>query len=117
MISSKFDRKFEITDEEALPDSESFGTEDSNVSIPNFDKRMQIQIIASNPVHYVIVHARDLKSQRLMEDASPEESRLKLINAIFLQESPSNCESMNLIYVLGSHSIVGSSVTSIGDDD
>jgi hypothetical protein len=33
-----FDRKFEITDEEALPDSESFGTKDSNVSIPNFDK-------------------------------------------------------------------------------
>ena len=31
-----FDRKFKSTDEEALPDSESFGTEDSNVSIPNF---------------------------------------------------------------------------------
>ena len=33
-----FDRKFESIDEESLPDSESFGTEDSNVSIPNFDK-------------------------------------------------------------------------------
>ena len=33
-----FDRKFEITDEEALPDSESFGAEYPNVSIRNFDK-------------------------------------------------------------------------------
>ncbi len=30
------DRKFE-TEEKALPDSESFGTKDSNVSIPNFN--------------------------------------------------------------------------------
>ena len=32
------DRKFETREEEALPDSESCGTEHSNVSIPNFDK-------------------------------------------------------------------------------
>ena len=33
-----FDRKFEMTDEKALSDSKSFGTKDSNVSIPNFEK-------------------------------------------------------------------------------
>ena len=33
-----FDRKFEITDEEPLPDLESFDMKDPNVSIPNFDK-------------------------------------------------------------------------------
>ena len=37
-VVQSFDQKFEITDEEALPDSESFDTNDSNVSIPNFDK-------------------------------------------------------------------------------
>ena len=32
------DRKFETREEEALPDSASYGMEHSNVSIPNFDK-------------------------------------------------------------------------------
>lgn len=63
---------------------------------------MQIQIISNNPVSYLIVHARDLKSLRLMVDVSLEvKSRLKLVNAILMQGNPLSYESMNLIYVFG----------------
>ena len=37
IVIESFDRKLETREEEALPDSESFCTEDSNVSIPNID--------------------------------------------------------------------------------
>ena len=36
-VAQSFDRKSESTDEEALPDSESFGTKGTNVAIPSFD--------------------------------------------------------------------------------
>ena len=36
-VAESFDRKVDINDEKALPDSKSFDTKDSNVSIPNFD--------------------------------------------------------------------------------
>ena len=36
-VVQSFNRKFGTSEEKAIPDSESFGTEDSHVSIPNFD--------------------------------------------------------------------------------
>ena len=81
-----FDRKFEITDEEPLPDLESFDMKDPYVSIPNVDNSANFCLATVNPVvaqHYPSVHARDprdLKSQSLTGGAYSMSSSIYLID-------------------------------------
>ena len=102
-----FDRKFESTDEEALPDSKSFGTfstKDSRTSIPNFDRRANLD---KNEQSITLSNCACSGSENSNVDGRCKPRSQKQIETYkrnFMQGNLSSCESMNLIYAFGTFS-------------